>query len=58
MNKEDAVKILRAYNKWRRDGRKTMPKPQEIGMAIDVAIQILSEPTKQEREINKIKAMV
>lgn len=37
-NVEDAVRIVRDYNTWRRNGRATMPDPALVGRAIDVVL--------------------
>lgn len=48
MTIEEAIKILDNANKWRRDnkGIYSMPDPREFGLAIDKAIEVLSELNK------------
>jgi len=43
MTNQEALKILRQYNAWRRDdeGVHEMPDPKEYGKAIDTAIEVL-----------------
>ena len=47
MNKNEALKILKHYNLWRRDKNEInqyeMPNPTDIGLAIDIAIAELSK---------------
>ena len=44
MTPQEAVKILKAYNRWRRgDVEKYHNTPSEIGIAIDVAIKELEK---------------
>lgn len=45
MTKEQVIKTLQAYNEWRRDndGIYEMPHPKELGIAVDTAIELLSE---------------
>lgn len=48
MNTNTAVKTLKQYQKWRRDNsdsphdRVKMPNPEEVGMALDIAIAIMA----------------
>jgi hypothetical protein len=41
MEKKEAIKILRYFQKWRRGARIPMPDPKEVGLAIDTAIKEL-----------------
>lgn len=41
MTHYEALKILHAYQRWRRGANIPMPEPKEIGEAIDVAIRAL-----------------
>ena len=52
MTRADALKILRDYQRWRRDEDGgddapsiPMPEPRLIGLALDVAIAELAEPS-------------
>lgn len=49
MTLQEAIKILDLYNKWRRDndGKYDMPKPKEIGEAIDLVVSHLRENINQ-----------
>ncbi len=41
MTTNEAIEILKAYNKWRRGGEGEMPPPKQIGEAIDKAIEVM-----------------
>ena len=43
MSKDEALKILTEYNKWRRGADTEMLPPKLIGEAIDVAIDCLTK---------------
>ena len=44
MNKEEAIKTLEEFNKWRRANEDIdMPDPKDIGKAIDFAIKYLKD---------------
>jgi hypothetical protein len=49
MTNNQALKILKQYNLWRRDkndiNKQKMPNPTDIGDAIDVAIKLLKIKT-------------
>lgn len=47
-----ALKVLKAYNLWRRDndGKYEMPHPAELGKAVDVAIKELTKIVKNEMD--------
>lgn len=48
MTKEEALKILIEYNKWRRGAETPMLDPKIIGQAIDVAIECLTKSDEQQ----------
>lgn len=55
MNNQQAAEILKAHNAWRRDDSegpsKRLPNsPKVLGEAIDVAVQVLSQPEATELE--------
>ena len=39
MNIEEAIKILKSHNEWRRDGEGEMVNPTTLGIAIDLIIE-------------------
>jgi hypothetical protein len=42
MTTKQALSILKKYNKWRRgDGRIKMPDTKQIGIAIDIVVQMI-----------------
>jgi len=43
MTRDEAIRILKNYNRWRRGAEIPQPPPFEIGIAIDTAINLLSE---------------
>jgi len=44
MTTETAIHILELYNKWRRaDEDMEMPDPKQLGLAIDLAIEIMKK---------------
>lgn len=43
MSKDEALKILIEYNKWRRGADTEMLPPKLIGEAIDIAIECLTK---------------
>lgn len=51
MTKNEALKILRQYNEWRRDknniNQHEMPNPILVGLAIDHAIEALEQPAQE-----------
>jgi len=42
MTKAEAVRILRAHNKWRRGEGDNQAHPTTLGIALDTAIRLLS----------------
>ena len=48
MEKQTAIGILKTFNRWRR-GEDVEPQlnPSDIGKAIDVAIEVMEEPTPE-----------
>lgn len=53
MTKEEALNILAEFQKWRRGAEIPMQEPRIIGEAIDVAIEVLKEKTKNESKVAK-----
>lgn len=47
MSKDEALKILIEYNKWRRGDESQMLDPKIIGQAIDVAIDCLTKSVER-----------
>lgn len=47
-NIKEAVKLLQHYNRWRRGADVEMPRPKEIGKAIDTAIEYIKKNEKLE----------
>lgn len=47
-NIKEAVKLLQHYNRWRRGADVEMPRPKELGKAIDTAIEYIRENEKLE----------
>lgn len=45
---KDAVKLLQRYKRWRRGADIEMPRPKEIGKAIDTAIEYIKKNEKLE----------
>lgn len=45
---KEAVKLLQHYNRWRRGADIEMPRPKEIGKAIDTAIEYIKKNEKLE----------
>lgn len=47
MTPQQAIEILKQYNAWRRDenvpNSHEMPDPKEVGIAIDTAVDFISE---------------
>lgn len=47
MTPQEAIEILKRYNAWRRDenvpNSHEMPDPKEVGIAIDTAVDFISE---------------
>lgn len=60
MDKQQAAEILKAHNAWRRDDSenpKRMPNtPKVLGEAIDVAVQVLSQP--EATQLERFKAAI
>lgn len=62
MTPHEAIEILKQYNAWRRDenipNSQDMPDPKQIGIAIDTAVDFISELTNKtmtrEEKISKI----
>lgn len=46
MEIEKAITVLTAYNEWRRGGDGTHVEPKIIGEAIDTALEVMNELTK------------
>ena len=60
MTQQIALKVLQEYQKWRRDEREEgdiiplpMPHPQIIGIALDVAIEVLKQLNNEAKEETK-----
>ena len=53
MTTEQALEILIEHQEWRRGAEIPMQEPRIIGWAIDVAIEILKEKTKNESKVVK-----
>lgn len=53
MTKKEALNILVEFQKWRRGAEIPMQEPRIIGEAIDVAIAVLKEGTKNESKVAK-----
>jgi len=47
MKPDEAAKVLRQFNDWRRDRTDDMPDPEEIGFAIDAAVAALEAVAQQ-----------
>ena len=54
MTSDQAFKILRAHNKWRRGGKGTMTDPTLLGEAIDIICQYQNDTNKA---ISALKAI-
>lgn len=52
MNLQQAIKILKRFNKWRRGAVIEMENPTELGVAIDTILEYFE---KQKDESNKQK---
>ena len=48
MKIEQAIKVLKKANKWRRGGEGEQPDPKKFGEAIDVAVVILERYAQAE----------
>ena len=48
MTTEQAIKILKKHNKWRRLGGVEQLSPVDIGIAIDTAIRIMQQNLKKD----------
>jgi len=59
MTKDEAKQILRNYNSWRRDneGIEEQPNPKDIGIAIDIAISVLSQPESVQKPLSGMKIL-
>lgn len=51
MNQAQTVTILCQFNDWRRGADVLQPKPREIGMAIDAAIEMIERIGKMEQAL-------
>ena len=49
MTTEQAIKILKSHNKWRRGGEIKQEQPYDIGIAIDTAIRVMQSALKKEK---------
>ena len=49
MTNEQAIKILKKHNKWRRGGEIKQEQPYDIGIAIDTAIRVMQSALKKEK---------
>ena len=49
MTTEEAIKILKEYNEWRRGAEIPMPEPKIIGEAIDTVIKFCEEQLKAKK---------
>ena len=49
MTNEQAIKILKKHNKWRRLGGVDQLSPVDIGIAIDTAIRFMQSALKKEK---------
>lgn len=50
MTKQEAITILTNHNKWRRGDKEGQANPTQLGIAIDTAIELLSEMPQQQIE--------
>lgn len=54
MKKEEAIKILKESNRWRRGLEKEMPDPKQFGLAIDFAVKYMNN-VETDVEVESVK---